>query len=186
MFCMFGYHKWIVTNRVSLLHYMYLALGKTIVEIDASVLITMMRQLILELPVGVVCYDYIEVEKLVSLFQEDDVSFMRQHLDNISSMSATCKDALATVQKIEQEIQKEVYSHIKERLRADRVKLLAKIQPQLDTLSIATAYLSLQFCTRCHKTYDPREQLGVFLPKIKSQLDVAKRNEENGYFLSYP
>jgi hypothetical protein len=181
---MFGYHKWMHINHVSLLHYMYLALGQTIVDLDTPTLIGLMRRLMYtELPPGTFICNYTNMNGLLDLFSEDDMVFMRKHLDNLKVINEACNLAQDEVKRLEANIQGTVFSHEKDRFRQKCNSILNAIEPQSNQMAIATSYLALQFCPKCHKSYDPREQLGVFLPKIKSRLDVAKMNEENGYFL---
>lgn len=184
MFCMFGYHKWMVINRLSLLRYMHLALGQTIADLETPVLIELMTQLInSELPGGIVQYDYIKLEALSDLFSKDDMVFMSKHFANFKTMLNECSRAHAQIQKLEKEISETVYANEKARLRELISGIRRSIEPQTNQLAVVTSCLLLKFCSKCHASYDPREQLGVFLPQIKKRLDVAKMNEDNGYFL---
>jgi len=150
MFCMFGYHKWMVIDRLSLLYYMYCALGQTIVNLETSVLIGLMRQLIYsELPSGVVSYNYAQPEHLVDLFSADDMAFMQKHLDNLAAINDTCKAARQEVRVLEGKISATVYQFEKDKFRSQCNRILSNIEPQINQLAIATSYLSLQFCSTC-------------------------------------
>lgn len=182
MFCMFGWHNWIIVNEVSLLHYMHLAFGATIAELETPVLIELMRQLLLELPDSAIIYDAKNIDRALGTFSEDDKIHMGGHLEALAASNKSYVDAERELPELRRQ-QEDDYHH-RQKEYVPKIEACQKRLAQEERLLVvASAYLSLKFCTKCHVSYDPRDKLGEFLPKIKNKLDASKLNETNGYFL---
>jgi len=62
-------------------------------------------------------------------------------------------------------------------------KAQKEIKTAKEALELASTSIKIEFCTKCCKTFDPRTELGKFLPAIRKSLEVIKLNEESGFFL---
>ena len=180
--CWIGLHEKITIKTVSFLEYMSLAMGEHIKHVTTKDLLGIMRQIYEHLD-GVtqqrcIVYNHISYDSndLELLFAENDA--MTEHVANLKDDFAQYLADEARLVKLAGKI-----GYKAPDLKEEQKKLEATTKTLKEKLLIGKMGIEVMFCPKCHKTFDLRDDLGTFIPKLVTSLKKIKMNEETGVFL---